>query len=205
MNRRLDILLIEDDEQHATCIIEQLMKTKKLLEKWQMLERIGFDDLKVEWIYGSEKVDNKRGNVYHHFSDSDLNKIYKKVREMKNNNSHTGILMDVILTKEEQERAGVNDFSKIKFSKDILDYYEPKTGQKCDCNIYLTTGLRNFGTLAWGIYGRENMERRYIPKSLIKEYPSRKAIAGVFYWLYHNKKIPKSISSDIEIKELEDI
>ena len=51
MNERLDILLIEDDEQHAQCIKEQLMKTKELLEQWHILERIGFDDLNVEWIY----------------------------------------------------------------------------------------------------------------------------------------------------------
>ena len=79
MNERLDILLIEDDEQHAQCIKEQLMKTKELLEQWHILERIGFDDLNVEWIYGSERIDNKRGNIYYHFSDSDMNKIQKKV------------------------------------------------------------------------------------------------------------------------------
>lgn len=202
MNERLDILLVEDQKEDADKIIKELNETKKLLEEWGLLGEIGFQDLRVEWISGSDMV-NKRGKIYHHFSKADLPQIQKKVSEMKKKNPHTGILMDVILTKEEQERANINDFSKIEFSRELMDLYEPAKGE-IKCGIYLTTALRNFGTLAWGIYGRQNMEQRYIPKDLIVVYPSRKAIAGMFYWLNNQKPIPEKVSFKIEKKELEE-
>lgn len=192
----LGIILLEDSVNDGEMIRKELKTTIEQLKKWKIMHEMGFSDAKIEWVCGSDK-ENKREKRYRHFIKDDLIKLDNKIKEMESKFSHVGILMDVILTREEQDRADINDFSSVAFSKQIMDTYEQ------EYNIYIVTGIRNFGSRAWGIYGRENMVERYILKGLINEYPSRKAMAGALYWLYHKEKLPERIADMIEDKELE--
>lgn len=196
MVESLGIILLEDSVNDAKMIQKELDQTMKLLNNWGVTQELGFSHIQIEWVYGSD-TENKREKKYKHFTDNDLPKIKDKIKDMKDKIPHIGILMDVILTRKEQSQADINDFSNVEFSKKIMDTYEQ------DYNIYIVTGIRNFGSRAWGIYGRENMGDRYILKDLINEYPSRKAIAGLFYWLYHKKKLPTQLANLIENRELE--
>lgn len=195
MAESLGIILLEDSVNDAKMIQKELETTIELLNKWEITQKMGFSSLRVEWVYGSD-TENKREKRYKHFTSGDLPKIQDRIKEMEHEVSHVGILMDVILTRKEQGQADVNDFSCVEFSKNIMDTYEQKY------NIYIVTGIRNFGSRAWGIYGRENMVERYILKGLINEYPSRKAIAGLLYWLYHKMALPEELADLIESKEL---
>lgn len=120
MSDLLNIFLIEDQTVDAENIIYALHTTMGLLNKWGLSEQMGFSEIKPEWIRGSNLL-KKHGREYYHFQEKDFSDILEKIDEIKEQDSHIGILMDVVLTKEEQEQVDVNDVSKIEFSKRIID------------------------------------------------------------------------------------
>lgn len=195
MVKQLKILVIEDEEKNAKTVKREFEATRDKLKEWELLDKMHLQEveLSIEWLQGTDRV-TKRGKDYLFYTEQILGEIEKKLK--KKTNGRIGILLDVVLTREEQERCNVNDVSRIELSKKIYDRFEKK------CNLYLITGLRSFGTLAWGIFGREDVKNRYIPRELVADYPSHMAIAQALYWLNNREEISVELLRTIEDKEL---
>lgn len=193
MAEQLKILLVEDEEKNAEAVEKAFQDTVGKLKEWNLLDEMKFQDISLEWIRGTDTV-TKRGKEYFFYTDQVLDELDKKIAEMTDD--RVGILLDVVLTREEQEKCNVNDFSRIELSRKIYDRFDGS------CNLYLITGLRSFGTLAWSIFGREGLKDRYIPRELVWDYPSHMAISQALYWLNNKKEISKELLIEIEKKEL---
>lgn len=107
-----------------------------------------------------------------------------------------GILIDVVLTREEYKNASINNFSMNLLAKQIFERFD-KSG-----HVYVITGLKNFSSRAWGFLGSDGMSQRYIPKEWVMSYPSCKAIARALYWMWNGEPIPEKLSNEIEDLEL---
>lgn len=193
MAKQLKILVVEDEERNEQAVEQAFINTVDKLKEWNLLDRMNFQGISLEWIRGTDKV-TKRGKEYLFYTEQVLDELDKKIAEKTDD--RIGILLDVVLTREEQERSNVNDFSRIELSRKIYDRFEE------GCNLYLITGLRSFGTLAWGIFGREDMKDLYIPRELVGDYMSCMAISQALYWLNNGEKISKELIEIIEKKEL---
>lgn len=121
--------------------VEKVFKnTVDKLEEWKLLDEMKFQQISIEWIKGTERV-VKRGKEYLFYTDKVLAELEKKIT--KQVNGRMSILLDVVLTRQEQEGCNANIFTGIELSRKIYDWFEEK------CNLYLITGLRSFGTQAW--------------------------------------------------------
>lgn len=195
MDGKLNIIYLEDNIKDAEIANNEFNETMKFLIEQGFREKIGFGEINMIRIPGSDHM-QERGKVYQFYIENDFKEIDKLIKEFSNNEERIGILMDVILAKEEQERAKINDFSRIQFSKRVFEKYER------DYGIYIITSLRNFGSRAWGIYGYEGLINRYIPKALVDACPSRKAMAKALYWMYYRKQMEPELADEIEECEL---
>lgn len=195
---KLNIIYLEDNVEEAEIAIREFRKTMELLVKWNLESEMEFGGIHIERIKGSQFIE-ERGTKYEFYNEEDISKIKKEIQKCDGEGGRTGILMDVILTKEEQDKINLDSELKITFSRKLYDEYEKKYG------IYIITGLRNFGSRAWGIYGKENLSEHYISKSLVNYYPSRKAMARALYWMYHKKMMNEKLLRKIEELELEEI
>lgn len=193
MVEQLKILVVEDEEKNAEAVKRAFKDTVDKLKEWNLLDKMKFQDISLEWIRGTDKV-TKRGKEYFFYTNQVLGELDKKIEEKTND--RIGILLDVVLTREEQEKCNVNDFTQIELSREIYDRFEGK------CNLYLITGLRSFGTLAWGIFEREGLKDRYIPRELVGDYMSCMAISQALYCLNNGEDISKELLKEIEKKEL---
>lgn len=193
MAEQLKILVIEDEEKNVRTIEQAFIDTVDKLKEWDLLDKMKFQHINMEWICGTDKV-TKRGKDYLFYTDQVLDELDKKIA--KKADGRIGILLDVVLTREEQEKCNVNDFSRIELSRKIYDRFERK------CKLYLITGLRSFGTLAWGIFEREGLKNQYIPRELVGDYASNMAISQALYWLNNGEEISKELLRKIEEKEL---
>lgn len=195
MAKQLKILVVEDEQRNVDIVKQAFHDTVEHLKRWNLLSEMNFDHISIEWIRGEDKT-TKRGKEYYFFTEKVLDELEKRIA--REPNEKLGILLDVILTKEEQERCNVNDFTRVELSRKIFDKYEDK------CNLYLITGLRSFGTLAWGIFGRNNLKDQYIPRELVGDYPSYMTISKALYWLKNGKKMNEELVKTIEERELQE-
>lgn len=196
MAETLKILVVEDEEKNFITVQTTFSETIEKLKSWELLNQMGFQELEIEWVKGDDHPTKKRGKEYYFYTDKVLEDLEKKVENKES--KKICILLDVILTKQEQEKCDVNEFKKVELSRKIYDRFESQ------CNLYLITGIRSFGTLAFGIFGRENMKDQYIPRELVGDYASFTAISQALYWLNNGKVIPKELLRKIEDKELQE-
>ena len=195
MMSKLNIVYLEDNIEDAKIAIEEFNKTMKLIAEWGLVSEMGFKELNIERIEGSQPIE-ERGRNYEFYIEEDMEQIQAKIQEMSNAEGKTGILMDVILTKEEQDQLKFDAEPHVIFSRRIHDEYAEQFG------VYIITALRNFGSRAWGIYGKEKIGERYISKALVNSYPSRKAMARALYWMYHKEGMKEDLLRKIEELEL---
>ena len=193
MANQLKILMIEDEEKNKEAVERAFIDTLGKLKEWNLLDEMKIHNITFEWLRGTDKV-IKRGKEYFFYTNQVLDELEVKIAEQTDD--VVGILLDVVLTREEQEKCDVNDFSRIELSRKIYDRFEKK------CNLYLITGLRSFGTLAWGIFEREAMKDRYIPRELVGDYTSCMAISQALYYLNSREQISNELLKKIEEKEL---
>ncbi len=193
MANQLKILMIEDEEKNKEAVERAFIDTLGKLKEWNLLDEMKIHNITFEWLRGTDKV-IKRGKEYFFYTNQVLDELEVKIAEQTDD--VVGILLDVVLTREEQEKCDVNDFSRIELSRKIYDRFEKK------CNLYLITGLRSFGTLAWGIFEREDLKDRYIPRELVGDYTSCMAISQALYYLNSREQISNELLKKIEEKEL---
>lgn len=194
MAERLKVFLIEDDVDHATVIKREFENAWQCLTKWKLQDEMGFQEFKIEWLKGSEEVE-KRGKKFYFYTEKICQQLEDKMKE-ESEELQFGILIDVILTREELKNASINNFSMELLAKQILKKFD-ESG-----HVYVITGLRNFGSRAWGLFGNDSISQRYISKDLVTVYPSCKAIARALYWMWNGKAISDGLSDKIQDLEL---
>ena len=195
MVETLKVILIDDCIEDIQKIKKNFDDTVTRLKKWGFLEEMGFQKIQMLEIQGDGPKEVSREKEHQFYTEKVIGKIRKELSE-QDEDMRTGILLDVILTKEEQKQADVNDFSDLKLAKLIYDTFEK------ECPIHVITSLRSFGSLAWGIFGRENFSDYYINKQLVYGYRSYKAMAKALYRLCNKDEMPEGLEARIEKKEL---
>lgn len=194
MAESLRVFLIEDEVEHVIAIKKEFENAWQRLMSWKLQDKMGFQKIEIEWLKGSEEVE-KGGKKFYFYTEEICQRLEDKMKEASEE-LRLGILMDVILTREEYKNASINNFSKELLAKQILEKFD-KAG-----HMYVITGLRNFGSRAWGFLGSDDMSQRYISKDLVMVYPSCKAIARALYWMWNGDTIPDELSDEIEDWEL---
>lgn len=194
MAESLKVFLIEDEADHAIAIKKEFENAWQCLTKWELQDKMGFQEIEIEWLEGSETVD-KRGKKFCFYTEEICQRLEEKMKEASEEQQF-GILIDVILTREEYKNACINDFSMELLAKHIFEKFD-KSG-----HVYVITGLKNFSSRAWGFFGCDGISQRYIPKELVMAYPSCKAIARALYWMWNGETIPNNLSDEIEDMEL---
>lgn len=194
MAESLKVFLIEDEEEHAITIKKEFENAWQCLKNWKLQDAMGFQKIEIEWLQGSEEVE-KRGKKFYFYTEEICQRLEDKMKE-ESEELQFGILIDVILTREEYKHASINDFSMELLAKQIIEKFD-KSG-----HVYVITGLNNFGSRAWGLLGNDDMSLRYISKDLVMVYPSCKAIARALYWMWNGEVIPEAFSDEIEDLEL---
>lgn len=175
----LNILVIEDSKKHAEgmvrsyeCAVEAIKK-KKLLEEY-----LGPKDITVEWIKGTQQEIMRNDDTFCFYDDAIESELRKKIASGKRKNTRTGILLDVSLSKEEYEKASVNDYSGFTMARKIYEKFDSAAG------IYIVTSIREFSSQVLRLMGTQELARRYVSKDLVTEYPSYGVIARTIRYMY---------------------
>lgn len=190
----LTIALIEDNQFDAMRIKEAFKDGFNWLKENDYFKKMEFDytDLCFEDVCGSEKVtiDNKE---FRFFKDEDFSSAEKILNEVVKK-EHAGILMDILLTKNEQDQANLNRFDNVEYCKRFVSNPDWKK------DIYIITKIRSISSRLWSIFHDESLNGRYILKGLVtgttKSIP---AIARVLKWMDdHEYEFPDDLFLDIE-------
>ena len=104
MAEQLKILVIEDEEKNVRTIEQAFIDTVDKLKEWDLLDKMKFQHINMEWICGTDKV-TKRGKDYLFYTDQVLDELDKKIA--KKADGRIGILLDVVLTREEDRKSVV--------------------------------------------------------------------------------------------------
>lgn len=195
MNKKLVILLIEDNMKDVEMIIARFNETLKWLKDKNLISEMGFEDLSIEHIKG-DKLGRHKGNRHYYYDDSVIDAIESKINEFSEEDK-IGILSDILLTKEDDEKARVNNFNEISLVSKLYEHFEER------CAIYFITSISSFGSRVWRIFGRECLAGRYIQKGLV-DLPSKKGIAEVLFFLSNKHEMPVKIANKIEENEIKD-
>lgn len=190
---KLHIVVIEDSEKHATGIVSSYQKAiREISEKGLLKEYLGFDEVSIEWLKGT-KPERMRNDEKFWFYEGD---IYTQIEDIivqnKKNNIRTGILLDVALSKEEYEKASVNDYSGFKIAREIYEKFHEKAG------IYIVTSIREFSSQVLSLMGTRELIKRYVSKDLVTEYPSYGVIARTIRFMHNGEELDEKEEDRID-------
>lgn len=190
----LFIIIIEDSEKHAIGIKDSYEKMVSMLEeKGALKEYLSFDKIHVEWLKGKKKETVRNEEKYWFYDESIYHELDEKIKNNEEKGVCTGILLDVALSKEEYDKASVNDYSGFKIGKEIYRRFREKAG------IYVITSIREFSSQVLSLMGARELIQRYVSKDLVTEYPSYGAMARTI-WYMENREI----GDDKELEQRED-
>ena len=98
----------------------------------------------------------------------------------------TGILLDVSLSKEEYDKASVNDYSGFKMAREIYERFDEEAG------IYIITAIREFSSQVLSLMGTKELIERHISKDLVTEYPSYGTMARTIRFMYDKTELKET-------------
>lgn len=175
----LNILVIEDSRKHAEGMKKSYECAVKAIESKNLLkEYLGPSKVTVEWLKGSKQETMRNDDTFWFYEDTVISEIRKRIASDKKENARTGILLDVSLSKEEYEKASVNDYSGFTLARKIYEDFDS------DAGIYIVTSIREFGSQVLRLMGTQELVRRYVSKDLVTEYPSYGVIARTIRYMY---------------------
>lgn len=178
---KLVVLMIEDNIEQMKEMEKKIEDTYSELKEKDIikLSDVGFDALKIEKVWG-----NGSGNIkFRSYDDGIISELLGRVKAVQEAGDIAGVFLDSVLNMSELEAIGINDYANIKLARKILEECE-----KNKVNVYVVSSIGNFDTSSLRIMGR-SMEGQYIPKSLLLEYPSQKAIYKIFYYLGNGEPV----------------
>lgn len=194
----LDILVIEDSENHAKAILKTYEKLIGVLKEKNLLKHyLGYDNVTIRWEEGTDKEVLRNRERYSFYDESIYTVIRDTIVDNRSKGINTGILLDVSLSKEEYEKASVNDYSGYVIARNIFEEFDEQAG------IYIITSIREFSSQVLSLMGTSELIRRYVSKALITEYPSYGAVARTIKYM-HGKEVLSEQEEDAIEKLLEE-
>lgn len=189
----LNILVIEDSKKHAEGIVKayeqavKAIKAKKLLKAY-----LGPAEVTVEWLKGTKQEKMRNDDTFLFYEATIYNDLRKKIAADKKKNIRTGILLDVSLSKEEYEKASVNDYSGFTMARKIYEEFDSHTG------IYIVTSIREFSSQVLRLMGTKELVKRYVSKDLVTEYPSYGVIARTIRYMFSGEALDERKEDEID-------
>lgn len=189
----LDIIVVEDSEKHAKGIVDAyrgavgVMSEKKILEK-----HLGLEKVTIDWEKGTKQETVRNDDRFLFYEEEIFEKLDKKINENNKKNICTGILLDVSLSKEEYEKASVNDYSGYTVARKIYEKFDERAG------IYIVTSIREFGPQVMRLMGTKELIKRYVSKDLVTEYLSYGVIARTIYYMSWRKVLDEKEEDEID-------
>ncbi len=191
-DKKLIIGLVEDNINDAEKIKESFDETIDWLNKNGLMDKLalGVDSIEYIDIKGTDEV-SEDGKEHCYFKDEDYDKVKEKIGKVINNGG--SILMDILLTKTEQDQANLNKFDNIQFCKRFVEDDSLKD------YIYIITSIRSIGSRMWSLFHRDEMLERYVQKDLVIGIgKSRRSISRVLYWLKYRSQADEKVLDEIE-------
>ncbi len=192
--KNLTIILIEDNIEDKNAIKAQFEEAYKWFGGRKLLDELGIEALNIEWL--SSNSNTSDDGVYQFYDDNILQVLEERL-EIQEDREVLGVLLDVVLTQEEQRCINMNQYENINLSRLIY-----KKAEAMNSNTYFVTSMRNFGTIGYSIYGIDDLSKMYVPKEVLKEYTSYKIIARAMYYLRNGAFIPLDLERKIEDMEI---
>lgn len=185
--KKLNILVVEDSDKHANGIVTSYQKViARIMSEKQLKELLGFDEISVEWLKGKKPETKRNDEKFWFYDDSIYGEIDKKIEDNLKEGVRTGILLDVSLSREEYDKASVNDYSGFKIAREIYERFDKKAG------IYIITAIREFSSQVLSLMGTKELIERHISKDLVTEYPSYGTIARTIRFMYDKKELEET-------------
>lgn len=190
---RLDIMVVEDSEKHAKGMVMAYQKAVKVMgEKHILKERLGLEEVTVEWEKGTKQETVRNDDKFLFYDEEIFEKIEKRITDNRKENIYTGILLDVSLSKEEYEKASVNDYSGFTMARKIYEKFDNRAG------IYIVTSIREFGPQVLRLMGTKELIKRYVSKDLVTEYLSYGVIARTIYYMFNKTDLGEKEEDEID-------
>lgn len=176
---QLEVVIIEDSEKQAIEIKQAYENCVQMLEQNNRLEDfISAKKVNIEWFNTGRRTKIGGKDIHRFYDESVYDKLATKLEEVqKKSNSKLGILLDVALSRDEFKKVNLNDFTDYKIAKGIYEQF------KEDAGIYIITSIRNYSSYVLSLMGTKDLQKRYITKSLICEYPLFGAIARTLRYM----------------------
>lgn len=205
MEKYLNILLIEDSEKHAKGIVSSYKRAVKEIEKKKLLEEyLGPRKVSIEWIKGTKR-EKRRNDTFWFYEDAVYSEIEKRIKSDKEKNICTGILLDISLSKEEYEKASVNDYSGFTMARKIYEQFDSEARKSdSEAQIYIVTSIREFSSQVLRLMGTQELAKRYVSKALVTEYPSYGVIARTIRYMYQRDTLDEIKEDEIDCLSDED-
>lgn len=189
----LNILVIEDSKKHAEGMVKSYERAVKAIKEKKLLkEYLGPSEITVEWIQGRQRETVRNDDTFWFYDDVIESDLRKRIASDKKKNIRTGILLDVSLSKEEYEKASVNDYSGFTMARKIYEKFDSAAG------IYIVTSIREFSSQVLRLMGTQELARRYVSKDLVTEYPSYGVIARTIRYMYCGEILDEKKEDEID-------
>lgn len=189
----LNILVIEDSKKHAEGMVRSYVRAVKAIEEKNLLkEYLGPKEITVEWLKGTQRETMRNDDTFWFYDDAIESELRKRIASDKRKNTRTGILLDVSLSKEEYEKASVNDYSGFTMARKIYEQFDSAAG------IYIVTSIREFSSQVLRLMGTQELARRYVSKDLVTEYPSYGVIARTIRYMYCGETLDERKEDEID-------
>ncbi len=163
------------------------IKAKKLLKAY-----LGPAEVTVEWLKGTKQEKMRNDDTFLFYENTIYNDLRKRIASDKKKNIRTGILLDVSLSKEEYEKASVNDYSGFTMARKIYEEFDSHTG------IYIVTSIREFSSQVLRLMGTKELVKRYVSKDLVTEYPSYGVIARTIRYMFSKEALDERKEDEID-------
>lgn len=131
--------------------------------------------ISFKWLPGEEQENDD----HKYYTENVLQNIADKKAEVEAGGGKMGLLLDILLTEEEDKSAGKTYYPNVQLAKKIYHKY------KNDMPIYIVTVLNSFGAQCDVIMG-EDLSDRYVTKSALLEYKMENSIKALFDF-YNNE------------------
>ncbi|MCI9437554.1 MAG: hypothetical protein HFH85_10350 [Lachnospiraceae bacterium] len=189
---KMEIMVVEDSVRHAEAIVESYKEAIDKIKQKGLLEKLGPLDVEITWLQG-KKADSMRNNEKYLFYDENICvEIAKNIDQNTKKGIRTGILLDVALSREEYDKASVNDYSGFKIAREIYEKFHDNAG------IYIVTSIREFSSQILSLMGTRDLVQRYISKALVTEYPSCGAIGRTIGFMYDERILEEEVEDELD-------
>lgn len=191
--KSLNIMVIEDSEKHASGIVEAYCEAVKIMREKHILEEyLGLKDVTIDWERGTKQETVRNDDKFWFYDEEIFGTLDNIIEENKKKEIYTGILLDVSLSKEEYEKASVNDYSGFTMARKIYEKFDEKAG------IYIVTSIREFGPQVMRLMGAKELINRYVSKDLVTEYLSYGVIARTIYYMSCKEELDEKTEDEID-------